>query len=111
MVYWYCRCPCPMAWLLCFLKVLPPAPSGTVWKAGDVVETAWSIRANHGGGYQYRLCPSNETLTEECFQARPIPFAEKMALRWENGTQQMIPGTCVCKEAALIGWSVGWMDG
>ena len=29
----------------------------TVWKAGSVVETIWNVRANHGGGYQYRLCP------------------------------------------------------
>jgi len=28
-----------------------------VWKAGSVVETIWNVRANHGGGYQYRLCP------------------------------------------------------
>jgi len=31
-------------------KVLPPAPSGTVWTAGTNVETLWGIRANHGGG-------------------------------------------------------------
>ena len=48
---------------------LPKQPSGAVWKAGSVVETMWSLRANHGGGYQYRCrhaapCGSN---------ARPAP--------------------------------------
>ena len=33
---------------------LPKMPSGAVWKAGSVVEAMWSLRANHGGGYQYR---------------------------------------------------------
>lgn len=32
-------------------KVLPPMPSGAVWKVGSVVETMWSVRANHGGGW------------------------------------------------------------
>ena len=34
--------------------VLPPAPSGTIWKAGSSVEVTWGIRFNHGGGYSYR---------------------------------------------------------
>ena len=38
----------------------------------QVVETLWSIRANHGGGYQYRLCPLEDTLTEECFKKMPM---------------------------------------
>ena len=33
---------------------LPKAPSGTTWKAGEVVEVAWSHKAWHGGGYSYR---------------------------------------------------------
>ena len=33
-------------------STLPKQPSGAVWKAGSVVETRWSIRANHGGGCQ-----------------------------------------------------------
>ena len=38
----------------------------------QVIETLWSIRANHGGGYQYRLCPLEDTLTEECFKKMPM---------------------------------------
>lgn len=47
---------------------LPTMPSGAVWQAGSVVEALWSVRANHGGGWQFRLCPSSSALTEECFQ-------------------------------------------
>ena len=32
-------------------STLPKQPSGAVWKAGEVVETLWSVRANHGGGW------------------------------------------------------------
>ena len=38
------------------------------------VEVAWAIAANHGGGYQYRLCPTDEPLTEACFQRTPLAF-------------------------------------
>ena len=31
--------------------------AGTVWKSGTEVNVSWAITANHGGGYQYRLCP------------------------------------------------------
>lgn len=52
------------------------APSATaVWTVGSTVTVAWGIWANHGGGYQYRLCPKSEPLTEECFQRMPLPFA------------------------------------
>jgi len=50
----------------------------TVWKAGDIVEVAWAVRANHGGGYSYRLCrrtsARNIDITEQCFQASPLDF-------------------------------------
>lgn len=43
---------------------LPPSKNKTHWKTGTNVTVAWGPRYNHGGGYQYRLCPANETLTE-----------------------------------------------
>jgi len=53
----------------------------TEWHAGSVVDAAWSIGANHGGGYAYRLCKAPEghggsmaALTEECFQAGHLQF-------------------------------------
>jgi len=44
------------------------------WKAGEVAEVSWAIVANHGGGYQYRLCPKDSPQTEECFQQTPLAF-------------------------------------
>lgn len=73
-------------------KVLPPRPTGVTWKMGSVVEAKWSVRANHGGGYSYRLCPLNSPLTEACFQSHPLDFAGQMALEWMNGTRKVIEG-------------------
>jgi len=76
----------------------------TVWKAGCVVEVAWSIAANHGGGYQYRLCPKSEELTEDCFQRTPLPFSgTTQKLRWENGTAIQIPATFVSEGTTPAG--------
>jgi len=51
----------------------------TEWQRGSVVEAAWGIIANHGGGYSYRLCKVPEQgvsgITEECFQSTPLKFA------------------------------------
>jgi len=52
----------------------------TNWTRGGVVEVAWSIIANHGGGYSYRLCKlptkgGRKALTEECFQKTPLKFS------------------------------------
>lgn len=46
----------------------------TTWKVGSVAEIQWAIIANHGGGYQYRLCPKSAKPTEECFQKTPLKF-------------------------------------
>lgn len=70
-------------------STLPKQPSGAVWKAGSVVETLWSIRANHGGGYQYRLCPLKDTLTEECFKKMPMEFAGDSSMMMSDGN--MLP--------------------
>jgi len=55
------------------LKLAETEP--TVWKKGDVVEVAWAIMANHGGGYSWRLCKKSEGVTEECFQRKVLRFA------------------------------------
>lgn len=68
---------------------LPPTPvkNRTQWVAGTWVEVAWGPRYNHGGGYQYRLCPASEPLTEECFQRHPLEFDRaRQVLKWNNGT-------------------------
>ncbi len=56
-------------------QVLKPRPSGTTWVRGGVAAARWQQTAAHGGGYQYRLCPASEPLTEECFQRHPLEFA------------------------------------
>merc|ERR1712000_665091 len=74
---------------------LPKMPSGAVWKAGSTVQTMWSIRANHGGGYQYRLCPLKSNLTEACFQETPMPFADNSSMMMGNGTMLKLKSTFV----------------
>jgi len=77
-------------------QVLPQTRNKARWAAGSSVEVAWGIRYNHGGGYQYRLCPANEPLTEECFQKMPLEFDRtKQALVWNNGTRYPIKGVYV----------------
>jgi len=59
-------------------RTLPGNDNPTVWTAGGIEEVSFGISANHGGGYQYRLCPKpvdSMELTEECFQRTPLRFA------------------------------------
>eukprot|EP00947_MAST-08B_sp_MAST-8B-sp1_P003259 g3259.t1 len=71
-------------------KVLPRGPSQATWKAGSEVETMWGLRANHGGGFQWRLCPVDDELTEACFARRPLPFVGRQAIQYANGTRMPI---------------------
>jgi hypothetical protein len=49
----------------------------TVWKAGGTAEVAFDLTANHGGGYQYRLCPKDRLGEgESCFQEMPLEYAD-----------------------------------
>ena len=66
--------------------VLPPRPMGTAWRRGATVKASWTISANHGGGYQYRICPRGEALTEACFQRRPLPFAGRQQLQFKHNS-------------------------
>jgi len=70
-------------------QVLPKRPSGAVWKKGSVARASWQNTAEHGGGYQYRLCPASEPLTEECFQKMPLKFAnsEKHTIVFSDATK------------------------
>lgn len=73
-------------------QVLPPNPTGIVWPTGSTVEAKWSIRANHGGGYQYRLCSATQGLTEDCFRQTPLEFAKQTWLEFRNGTRLELEG-------------------
>jgi len=75
---------------------LPSVLYNTTWKVGAVVDVAWAIAANHGGGYQYRLCPKDAELTEECFMKTPLKFhGDKQKLVWDNGQEIEIDATRV----------------
>jgi len=59
-------------------RILPPLDvPKPIWKVGSIVEAQFALAANHGGGYQYRLCPMPSNygdLTEECFEQMPLDF-------------------------------------
>ena len=68
------------------------------WEAGGIGVTKWAIRSNHGGGYQFRLCPRSAELTEECMQQTPLPFASQThRLEFIDGTNTTIAGHYVSK--------------
>lgn len=78
----------------------------TVWVAGSVQEVAWGAAANHGGGYQYRLCPIGETPNEECFRKTPLPFeGDVQWLQFGDGMdtaqREEIPATRVSGEKVM----------
>ena len=76
-------------------KVLPPTDPKDVpsWKRGSEPQVAWGMRFNHGGGYQYRLCPLEKMpCTEKDFQQMPLDFVRgSQAIMWNNGTLYPIP--------------------
>ena len=53
----------------------------TEWSRGESVRVGWSMDANHGGGYSYRLCKVGVDgpggVTEECFQKTPLQFSSE----------------------------------
>lgn len=92
---------------------LPKFPSGAVWRVGSIVETMWSLRANHGGGYQYRLCKLTSNLTEACFQQTPMPFAGDSSLMLGNGTMLQLNSTFVSEGTLPVGstWQMNPIPG
>jgi len=53
---------------------LPKHGTAPTWTRGTNAEVAWSISANHGGGYSWRLCKNDGNVTEECFQNNQLKF-------------------------------------
>ena len=65
----------------------------------------WQQTAGHGGGYQYRLCPASEPLTEACFQAHSLTFANtNHTLRFGNASEDRQVPARVVREGGGIGW-------
>jgi len=60
-----------------------PAMEPTEWHIGQAVEVAFTMLANHGGGYSYRLCKKTENITEDCFQKTVLKFhGNNSCLHW-----------------------------
>merc|ERR1711939_116260 len=75
---------------------LKPLDTNTTWKIGGEAEVTWQVKNNHGGGYQYRLCPVGEPLTEACFQKHPLDFVQdRQAVVFPNGTLFPVKGVFV----------------
>lgn len=67
-----------------------PKMTPVEWKRGSTQEVAWSISANHGGGYVWRLCKNDGTnkISEECFQNNILDFADDYSyIVYSNGTK------------------------
>jgi hypothetical protein len=73
-------------------KDLPVRTSALKWVRGKAAEVAFTVEANHGGGYAYRLCPADAPVTEECFQAHHLAFeGNTTTAHFVNGTEIEIP--------------------
>jgi len=63
---------------------LPAMASQASWRLGTAVEVGWTVMANHGGGYTYRLAKKGAPLTEETFRKLPLDFTGNSILRWDG---------------------------
>jgi len=83
---------------------LPPG-TVTTWTADSVVEASFSLMVNHGGGYQYRVCPKSEEMTNDCFEQNPLSFETDTHIVTTNQKTQTIeiPATDVSSGVRPIG--------
>lgn len=66
----------------------PKNVARTLWQAGGRAVVSHALAVNHGGGYQYRLCPKTRQPTEECFQSHPLAFARNTStIHFEDGSK------------------------
>jgi hypothetical protein len=77
-----------------------------VWTRGAEAAVRFQLTANHGGGYQYRLCPAGKPLTEACFQEMPLAFAHptKQMLRFAEPERDRWINATMVTEGGGIGW-------
>jgi len=65
-----------------------PQQEPTLWKAGTTAWVGWGLSAQHAGGYSYRLCPKDSTISEKCFQSNTLTFASaNSTIHFDNGSQ------------------------
>jgi len=69
---------------------LPGMAPQAIWKAGGSYEVSWTVAANHGGGYAYRLAPASAPLTEQTFQKMPLDFDGNSILRWGGNRSSQV---------------------
>ena len=63
---------------------LPAGRPAAVWTPDKAWEVGWTVMANHGGGYSYRLAPADGPLTEEEFRKMPLDFEGNSTLMWDR---------------------------
>jgi hypothetical protein len=74
---------------------LPAQANATAtWHRGTVTDVAWTITANHGGGYHYSVCPKGATknapVTEACLHAHPLQFVGgNHTIRYTDGRPEL----------------------
>jgi len=80
---------------------IPPLDAEPMhWKIGSHAEVGWSVWANHGGGYSYRLMPVDIEQTEVNFQQHHLDFvSNNSTIRFVDSTKDdfVIPGKIVNK--------------
>lgn len=68
---------------------LPPSLTASKWVIGHTAEVGFTVTKNHGGGYQWRLCPGHSQSSHpsnSCFEANPLTFANAdTVIQWTNG--------------------------
>ena len=52
---------------------------------------------------QYRLCPADQELTEECFQKMPLEFVGQQGFVWGDGAEHWFTGTYVRWSCVVLG--------
>lgn len=68
------------------------------------MEVAFTSQANHGGGYAYRLCPSDVPATEACFQTHHLAFeGNTTTVRFLDGRTLEIPAVRTAKGTTPAG--------
>jgi len=69
------------------------ATAATTWVAGTQQQVRSQIVVNHGGVYQYRLCPKSSSISEACFQDNVLQFAGAAKNHWRDiNTSQVRDG-------------------
>jgi hypothetical protein len=76
----------------------------TYMPAGGTFDAQFGLLVNHGGGYQYRLCPKSKDLSEDCFQQNPLAFASsKQIIRKADGSEIEISATDISQGTSPAG--------